>query len=124
VARQSATPNWRDLAIGTAALEPRFVNYGPTGLLQIKGRPVIAVEYCQTLGTAGDIYLADFSQYRVIRKDTGVQQDSSLHVRFLTDETTFRALYRIDGQPLPRAAITPFKGSATLSPFVTLAVRS
>jgi HK97 family phage major capsid protein len=109
---------------GTGAVEPRFVNYGPTGALQIKGRPVLAVEYCQTLGTAGDIYLADFSQYRVIRKASGIQQDSSIHVRFLQDETTFRALYRVDGQPLPRAAITPFKGSNTLSPFVNLAVRA
>jgi HK97 family phage major capsid protein len=109
---------------GTAAVEPRFVTYGPTGALLIKGRPVVQVEYCSAVGSVGDICLVDLSQYRVIRKDTGVQQDSSLHVRFLTDETTFRALYRIDGQPLPRAAITPFKGSATLSPFVTLAVRS
>ena len=112
------------LPVGTGGLQPRFINYGPTGILQIKGRDVIPVEYCQTLGTAGDIYLCDLSQYRVIRKAAGVQQDSSIHVRFLQDETTFRALYRVDGQPLPRAPITPFKGSSTLSPFVNLAIRS
>jgi HK97 family phage major capsid protein len=109
---------------GTAAVEPRFVNYGPTGLLQIKGRPVIAVEYCATVGSQGDICAVDLSQYRMIRKASGIQQDSSIHVRFLQDETTFRALYRVDGQPLPRSAITPFKGSSTLSPFVALKVRA
>jgi HK97 family phage major capsid protein len=112
------------LPVGTAALQPRFINYGPTGILQIKGRDVIPVEYCQTLGTPGDIILCDLSQYRVIRKATGVQQDSSIHVRFLQDETTFRALYRIDGQPLPRSAITPKNGAVTLSPFIDLAVRA
>jgi HK97 family phage major capsid protein len=30
---------------GAGALEPRFVNYGPDGVLTIKGRPVVAVEY-------------------------------------------------------------------------------
>ncbi len=109
---------------GTAVLEPRFVNYGPDGILRIKGRPVVPVEYCATVGTVGDIILADASQYRMIRKAAGVQQDSSIHVRFLNDETTFRALYRVDGQPMPRSAITPFKGSNTLSPFVVLATRS
>src|SRR3989304_9563207 len=52
---------------GTAAVEPRFVTYGPDGLLRIKGRPGVAVEYCATGGTVGDIILADFSQYRMIR---------------------------------------------------------
>lgn len=109
---------------GTAAVEPRFVNYGPTGLLTIKGRPVIPVEYAATVGTVGDISLIDLSQYKMIRKAAGVQQDSSIHVRFLNDETTFRAIYRVDGQMMPRAAITPFKGSNTLSPAVVLATRS
>jgi HK97 family phage major capsid protein len=121
-----AEPQLDELTIpaGTGAVEPRFVTYGPDGLLRIKGRPVIAVEYCATVGTVGDICLVDLSQYRLIRKASGVRQDSSMHVRFLNDEQTFRAIYRVDGQPLPRAAITPFKGSNTLSPFVALATRS
>ena len=58
-----------------------------------------------------------------IRKG-GVQQASSMHVRFTTGEQTFRAFYRVDGQAVPRAALTPFKGSATLSPFVVLDTRA
>jgi len=110
-------------AIGTAGTAPRFVNYGPEGVLTIKGRPVIPVEYAETVGTVGDISLVDLSKYRVIRKG-GVEQASSMHVYFAQGEQAFRAFYRVDGQAVPRAALTPFKGSNTLSPFVVLATRS
>ncbi len=109
---------------GSSALEPRFVNYGPTGLLTIKGRPVIETEYNATIGTVGDIVLINPKKYRLIRKG-GVEQASSIHVRFTQGEQTFRAFYRCDGQMMPRAAITPFKGGAnTLSPVVVLATRA
>lgn len=110
-------------AIGTAGTAPRFVNYGPDGVLTIKGRPVIPVEYAETVGTVGDISLVDMSKYRLIRKG-GVEQASSMHVYFAAGEQAFRAFYRVDGQAVPRAALTPFKGSNTLSPFVVLATRS
>lgn len=108
---------------GTAAVEPRFVNYGPDGILRIKGRPVIEVEYCSAVGNVGDIILADFSQYRLIGKG-GINQQQSIHVRFVNDEVAFRATYRVGGQPKPKVAITPFKGTATLSPFVALSTRA
>jgi HK97 family phage major capsid protein len=104
---------------------PVFMNAGtiagqPYGTLF--GRPVIPVEYCQTLGTKGDVVLADMSQYIVIDKG-GVQSASSMHVRFLNDEQTFRWTVRNDGQPTWHAALTPYKGSNTLSPFVCVAAR-
>lgn len=111
------------LPVGTAALEPRFVRYGPDGTLTIKGAPTLAIEQAATLGTVGDLILADLSQYLLIDKG-GVQQASSIHVRFVNAEQTFRFIYRIDGQPLWRSAVTPFKGSATQSPFVTLDTRA
>lgn len=119
------TPQLNLLAItaGSGALEPRFIGYAPSGVMTIFGRPVIAVEYAETCGTVGDIVLADMQQYRLIRKASGIQQASSIHVKFTSDQTAFRAVYRVDGQPVPRAAITPFKGSATLSPFIGLASR-
>ena len=109
---------------GTAAVEPRFVTYGPEGTLRIKGRPFFTVEYCATLGTKGDLLAVDLSRYRLIRKAVGVETASSMHVRFTQGEQAFRAIYRVDGQPLPRSAITPFKGTATLSPFVSLDTRA
>lgn len=91
------------------------------GLLM--GRPVIPVEYCATLGDAGDIILTDPSQYLIIDKN-GMTSDSSVHVRFIYDEMTFRFIYRVDGQPAIRTPLTPYKGTNTLSPFITLEARA
>ena len=90
---------------------------------QLMGRPVVPVEYCATLGTVGDIILADFSQYLLIDKG-GIQAASSIHYLFVYDKTAFRFVYRVDGQPAWNAALTPFKGTNTLSPFVALAARA
>jgi HK97 family phage major capsid protein len=110
-------------AIGTGGTAPRFVTYSDEGVLRIKGRPVIPVEYAETVGTQGDLALLDLSKYRLIRKG-GVEQASSMHVYFAQGEQAFRAFYRVDGQMVPRAALTPFKGTATLSPAVVLDTRS
>jgi len=87
------------------------------------GRPVIPVEYCATLGTVGDLVLADLSQYLMIDKG-GVSAASSLHVRFLNDENTFRFILRTDGQPIWNSPVTPANGTNTVSPFVSLATRA
>jgi HK97 family phage major capsid protein len=110
--------------IGTAGvpvyLPPNGISGNPYGVLF--GRPVIPVEYCETLGTEGDLVLADFGQYVVADKG-GVQAASSMHVAFLSDEMVFRITYRVDGEPIWHAPLTPYKGSATKSPFITLASR-
>lgn len=85
-------------------------------------RPVVPTEYNETLGTVGDIMLADLSQYLLIDKGT-MQQAASVHVRFLYDEMTFKFTYRVDGQPVWDKALTPYKGTATQSPFVVVATR-
>jgi len=89
----------------------------------LMGLPVIEIEYGATLGTTGDIMLASLAQYQIIRKG-GVQAASSIHVAFTTDETAFRFVYRIDGEPLWNAPLTPFKGTNTKSPFVVLSTSS
>lgn len=89
---------------------------------KLKGRPVISIEQCQTLGDVGDIVLADMSQYLIIDKD-GLRTDSSMHVRFVYDEMAFRFITRINGQPIWRSPLTPANGTNTLSPFVALAAR-
>lgn len=87
------------------------------------GRPVVPLEQCAELGDVGDIILADLSQYLLIDKG-GINAASSIHVRFLYDESVFRFIYRVDGQPIWNKPVMPYKGSATLSPFVALAKRS
>jgi HK97 family phage major capsid protein len=96
-------------------------NPGPWG--RLIGRPVIPVEYCATCGTPGDIVLVDLSQYVMADKGAPMAA-SSIHVRFLNDETTFRFVYRVDGQPVWKKPLTPKNGTVTLSPFIRLAVRS
>ena len=77
----------------------------------------------QTLGTQGDIGLADFSQYLIGDKG-GIKVATSIHLRFDYDETAFRFVLRYDGQPWWLSALTPRRGTSTLSPFVVLAVRA
>lgn len=109
-------------AIGTAGqISPYAKEYVERGT--IKGRPVIPVEQCETLGDKGDIVLADMGQYLLIDKG-GVKADSSMHVRFLYDEQCMRFTYRVNGMPLWDAPLTPYKGSNTVSPFVTLDSRA
>jgi HK97 family phage major capsid protein len=119
------TPQLDELSIpaGTAALEPRIVRYNEAGIMTIKGRPVIEIEQCAALGTVGDIILADLSQY-IVATQGGLESAQSIHVRFLYNEMTFRWNYYVNGQPAWRTSVTPYKGSATISPFVTLATRS
>lgn len=103
--------------------------YIPAGGLSEKpygtlfGRPVVPIEQCSAAGEVGDIILADIGQYLLIDKG-GIKSASSIHVRFLYDENVFRFIYRVDGKPIWTKPLTPYKGSATVSPFVTLAKRS
>jgi len=100
--------------------------YQPPGMLadmpygRLLGRPVIETEYNPTLGTLGDLLLFSPSQYVAIQKG-GVQSASSIHVNFTSDESVFRFVYRVDGEPLWADALTPFQGSNTVSPYVALA---
>lgn len=117
--------NSMDFPVGTGGVP---VYLPPGGLSQsphatLLGRPIVTTEFNATLGTVGDIMLADFSQYLKIDKG-GVQAASSMHVQFLTDQMAFRWIYRLDGQPLWNSPLTPYKGASTLSPFVALATRA
>jgi hypothetical protein len=49
---------------------------------------------------------------------------TSMHVAFDTDEMRFRVTYRVDGKPMWSVPLTPFKGTLTKSPFITLAQRA
>jgi HK97 family phage major capsid protein len=113
------------IAIGTAGqllyMPPTGLSGQPYGTLY--GRPVIPTEFNATLGDLGDIVLADFSQYKLANMG-GVQAASSMHVQFLTDQMAWRFTVEYDGQPTWKAALTPYKGSNTISPFVTLAERA
>lgn len=94
----------------------------PAGTLM--GRPIIITQSCQTVGDLGDIYLVDFMSYRTITKAGGIETATSMHLYFDANAMAFRATFRIDGQPMLSAAISPANGSTTLSPYVALAARA
>lgn len=87
------------------------------------GAPVIECESCSTLGTSGDVILADLSQYLLATKG-GLKSAASAHVRFLYDELVLKFTMRFDGMPTMKSAVTPYKGSASKSPFIGIAVRA
>lgn len=89
----------------------------------IFGKPIVPVEYASAAGTPGDIAFVNFKDYLFIQKG-GLRSESSMHVEFLRDRNVLKFVERVDGQPRTRVALTPFKGSATLSPYITLATRS
>lgn len=121
------TTQLQQMQIGTGT-SGQLVYMPPGGLSQlpygtIYGRPVIEIEQASALGDAGDIAYLDLNQYKLISKG-GVQEAESIHVRFLQGEKALRWISRVNGAPKLKSAITPFKGSSTLSPFVTLAARA
>ncbi|MCJ7564810.1 MAG: phage major capsid protein [Candidatus Aminicenantes bacterium] len=116
------------LAVGTGGI-PIYMPAGglsgqPYGTLF--GRPVIAIEQAATLGTVGDIIFADLTNGYILVEKGGIQSDMSIHVRFVYDESCFRFVMRVDGQPVRATALTPYKGGAsyTQSHFVALATRA
>lgn len=116
------------VAVGTGGqliyMPPGGLSQSPYGTLL--GRPVIPIEQCQALGTVGDIILGDFSNGYILAEKGGIKSDMSIHVKFDYDESVFRFVLRIDGQPVRATALTPYKGGATAtqSHFVALATRS
>lgn len=87
------------------------------------GRPVLYTEYASTLGAEGDLMLVNWSQY-LEGTYQPLQSAESVHVRFVNHERAFKLWVRNAGAPWWRAALTPAKSTATLSPIVTLAVRA
>lgn len=88
----------------------------------IWGRPAFASEICEAVGTPGDLLAVVPSQYHMI--DRGPKSATSMHVRFLFDEMVLKITYRVDGSPVWKEAVSPYKGADKQSPFIRLAVRA
>lgn len=109
--------------VGTAGV-PAWIPSAREGVPNtLFGRPVYFSEYPSALGTVGDVLFCDWAEYYEATRQ-GLTSAESVHVRFLENENCFRVTARNDGRTLWRSALTPFKGSNTLSPFVALATRS
>jgi len=93
----------------------------PYGMLF--GRPVIVSQHAASFTSQGDVLLCDLKYYQTITKPSGLVNDVSMHLYFDADAAAFRTTFRVDGMSKIAAAISPAKGSNTLSPFIQLAAR-
>lgn len=87
------------------------------------GRPIVVTEACATLGTIGDVLLADLSKYLAVVKGA-LKSDVSIHLWFDQNAVAFRFVLRMNGQPWLSAAIARKNGSNTLSHFISLDTRA
>ncbi len=112
------------LPIGIAGAPTYLPPGGVSGTpyASLKGRPAIPIEFCETLGTEGDLVLTSWSHYKTIVKG-GVKSDMSMHLRFQYGEMAYRFTYRMDGEPAWDKPLTPFKGTLKTSSIITLATR-
>ena len=123
---QSAIPQ---LAVMTVGQMPVWLP--PSGLIgpgqqgTLLGRPIFEAEYLNHLTTDGGspLHLISPSQYALIGKG-GIQAAESIHVEFKTDQSCFRFVYRVDGEPYWHTTLTPKSGGNAVSPFVMLASTS
>jgi HK97 family phage major capsid protein len=99
-----------------------MVTKNADGSMEMLTLPILFSEKLAALGTQGDLLLADFSQYSIgIRRE--IRLEKSMHAGFTTDSTYMRLSARVDGQGTWKTAVTPAKGTNSLSWAVTLAAR-
>jgi len=120
LAHQSTMPEILGLAGPAANPSYVWIDNAREGVpMTLFGYPIYFTENCPTLGSRGDLILADWSKYVIgLRQDVTV--DASMHYAFVDDVTTWRAVSRIDGRPWLSAPITLRDGTSEVSPFVVL----
>lgn len=89
----------------------------------LRGKRILESDHCSALGTVGDMNLVDLSQYMLAYKG-GIDAATSIHVQFLTAQNCFRFIFRANGMPKRRAALTIKNSANQRSSFVTLATRA
>jgi len=112
------------LPVGTGGSAVFVTNVPPQTAVQeipmtMFGRPLIVSEKMSALGTAGDLFLADFSYY-IIGDRMELTITASEHVAFATDQTAFRIIERLDGMPWLDSYLLAKNGTDKLSAFVYL----
>lgn len=124
VCNQALIPQLLALSIpvGTGGAPVMLVDAHASPNWTMLGRPIVFTEKASAIGDLYDIALLDLSYY-LIGDRQAVSVDSSEHSQFMADSTQVRIISRVDGRPWINSALTPAKGSDTLSPFVTLQAR-
>ena len=87
------------------------------------GMPVFWSEKVPRVGTAGDVLLANWPYYLVGDRKQTTMESTNVE-RFQYDQTSWRCVHRVAGQPWLSAPLTLFDGTSQLSPFVYLAAKT
>lgn len=97
-----------------------YPNYqdAPGGTLL--GRPIYFSEHAKTIGDKGDLQFVNPMGYEAFRKQSGVSFAESIHLYFDYNIRAFRWTFRVGGQPVLSAPVSPNNGSATKSHFIAL----
>lgn len=89
------------------------------------GRPLLLSEHSDTVGDQGDLALVDpQGYYAVTKQGGGIDFASSIHLFFDYGAQAFRWTFRLGGQPVLSAAVTPPRSALTKSHFVVLDARA
>jgi HK97 family phage major capsid protein len=98
-------------------------NVNDTAPGKLFGYPVVFTEKLPAPGTTGSVILCDWKYYLVgDRQGTTIESDNSELFRY--DQTSWRAVHRVDGQPWLSAPLTLQDGTTQVSPFVMLSTKS
>jgi len=108
-----------NLALSGNTLVTYMPNLNDAPPLRLLGYPVVFSEHLADPGDPGDVVLGDFSGYlKVTRQDTTI--DTSIHYKFVNDQTTWRVVARAGGKPWLSAPV-PLRrhgaGTGTNEPF-------
>jgi HK97 family phage major capsid protein len=118
VMSQSVMPQLYQMVDGASGnvWQPNAAVGKPDTLL---GWPIYWTEKTPVLGTAGDVMLLDLAWYLFGDRQAMIVDVSRDH-KFQSNQTAFRVVEAIDGQPWLKSSITLADGSTTVSPFVKL----
>ncbi len=114
------------LELNGPAINPSYVfipNTRDGAPATLMGFPIVWDDKLPAVGTQGNVLLADWNYYIVgDRQDTTIE--STQYDRWRYNQTSWRAVHRVGGQPWMSAPITYSDGSTTVSPFVILGAYS
>ncbi len=83
------------------------------------GRPIVYDEFLPGKGSYGEVLLADFNNYLLIKKGEE-RKEWSMHVEFLTDQQCFRIIMRVNGAPLDNRTYSVRNSTNKRGAFVAL----
>ncbi len=109
-AHKTAFPQLSTMTVGDSPvwLPANSATGQPTQSLM--GLPLVYTEKAKKLGDEGDIVLADGRQYLIADDQAGPELAQSMHLKFDFDQTAFKVVKFVDGQPARRKTFTDLQG--------------